>query len=497
LNGVEKLFKKETAMVMFLFSLAVLSLAFSSFTVFNVHAQQEYIYYGYVPAKMWRYNLTDQNDPNSGYYSVPTSVSSASLVAVLAIRDNTHVAVYSLDNGSLVSEATIDSMEKHYTVFRNGSFFKVVTDQLACVYLLNYGSIPLSNATSGPLPDTFYQDVNGAYVGKEFYVLGLGTDYYIGYAVLALEKSTVTVTREDGKEQRFSLDANTWKELLLYPFKAFKIESTGYIMVQSGRPVDRWGNARTFYVPSVYGGFVGTAFYSWANSDWDWTESYGFRVSSVEDASIAVWSLETKEKIITANVPGGVGLGFKPQAPAIFVQSDKPVTLAYFHNGSILSSVGNEGIYGAYGSGVGYFGVKPGEETPFFLSIDSYVEAYIFASEDTEITVDGDVYSINTDSHYVITTPGSHVISSNKNVIVETLNWPNTPDFQGLIYNGVLIPAVQTVDVTVNVSLTPLGGFPILYIIMGAAVVVVGVLVGLIIVRGHQKSNVNKNIFSD
>ncbi|MBS7615425.1 hypothetical protein KEJ18_06840 [Candidatus Bathyarchaeota archaeon] len=487
LNEAGKLFKKEAAIVMFLFSLVVLFLVFSSFAVFNVHAQQEYTYYGYVPAKMWRYNLTDQDDPNSGYYSMPTSVSSAGLVAVLAMHDNTYVEVYSLDNGSLVSEATIDSLEKHYTVFRNGSFFKVVTNQLACVYLLNYGSIPLSNATAAPFPDTFYQDVNGAYVGKEFYVLGLGNDYSIGYAVIALEKSDVTVTREDGQEQHFSLDANAWKELLLYPFKAFKIKSTGYIMVQSGRPVDIWGNARTFYVPSAYGGFVGTAFYSWATTSWDWTENYGFRVSSVEDASVTVWSLETKEKLLTANVPGGGGLGFKPLAPAIFVQSDKPVTLAYFHNGSIESSVGNEGIFGAYGSGVGYFGVRPGEETPFFLSIDSYVEAYIFASEDTEITVDGDVYSIDADSYYVITTPGSHVISSNKNVVVETLNWPNTPEYQGLIYNGVQIPAVQTVDITVNVSLTSLGGFPILYVIIGAAVVVVGVAIGLVIIRGRGK----------
>ncbi|MEM2888147.1 MAG: hypothetical protein QXR42_01540 [Candidatus Bathyarchaeia archaeon] len=478
---------KKVAIAIFLFSLAVFFLVFSSCIVIDVHAQKEYTYYGYVPAKMWRYNLTDQNDPNSGYYSTPTSVSSAGLVAVLAMRDNTHVKVYSLDNGSLVSEAVINGLEKHYTVFRNGSFFKVVTDQLACVYLLNYGSIPLSNATSGPLPDTFYQDVNGAYVGKEFYILGLGSDYSIGYAVIALEKSVVTVTREDGQERSFSLDANAWKELLLYPFKAFKIKSTGYIIVQSGRPVDRWGNARTFYVPSVHGGFVGTAFYSWANSDWDWTESYGFRVSCVKDASITIWNLETKEKILSANILGGVGRGFKPQAPAIFVQSDKPITLAYFHNGSIQSSVGNEGIYGAYGSGVGYFGVRPGEETSFFLSIDSYVEAYIFASEDTEITVDGDVYSIKADSYYLITTPGSHVISSNKNVIVETLNWPNTPEYQGLIYNGVQIPAVQTVDVKVNVQLTPLGGLPILYIIVGAAVIVVGVVIGLIVVRGRSK----------
>jgi len=485
---LRKFYKVNLFMAMTVLLLSNSFLILFSFNVSEVNAQEEYTYYGYVPAKMWRFNLTDQNNLTSGYYSVPTSVASAGLVAVVAIKNNTHVWVYSLVNGSLISETIIDSMQKHYTVFENGTAFKVVTDQLACVYLLNYGSVPASNATSGPFPDTFYQDINGAYVGKEFVILGLGNDYSIGYVILALENAEVTVTREDGERTTYSLDANTRKELMWQPFKIYKVKSSGYIMIQSGRPVDRWANARTFYVPSTEGGFVGTTFYSWANSDWDWTESYGFRVSATKDTKITVWSLETKEPIITKNVQEGIGFGFKPQAPAIFVQSDQPITLSYFHNGSIFSAVGNEGIYGAYGSGVGYFGVKPNQDTPFYLPIDSFVEAYIYASEDTEIMLDGNYWFIEADSYFLLTTPGTHIISSNKNIIVETVNWPNTPEYQGLIYNGVQIPCVQTVDVVTHVTLTSLGGFPIIYVIIGAAVAIVGAIMTFLFMRSRRSS---------
>jgi len=483
-------YKVNLFMAMTVLLLSNFFLAFFPFTVSEVHAQEEYTYYGYVPAKMWKFNLTNQNNLSSGYYSLPTSVSSAGLITVVAIKNNTHVWVYSLVNGSLISETTINSMQKHYTVFENGTAFKVVTNKLACVLLLNYGSIPFGNESNMPIPNTFYQDTNGAYIGKEFILIATAGNYVgVQYAIFALENARVTITREDGQHLDYTLDANAWKEMMLEPpLATYKIESTGNIMVQSGRPVNRWANARTFYVPSTEGGFVGTTFYSWANSDWDLNESYGFRVSATQDTTVTVWSLQTKEKILTANVQGGIGWGFKPQAPAIFVQSDHPITLSYFHNGSIFSAVGNEGIYGAYGSGVGYFGVKPNQDTPFYLSIDSFVEAYIFASEDTKITLDGYDWFIEGDSYHLLTQPGTHVIRSNKNMIVETLNWPNTPEYQGLIYDGVQIPCVQTADAVTHVTLTSLGGFPMIYVIIVAAIAIVGVIMTFLFMRSRRSS---------
>ena len=469
------------------------SLFFFLTNVYEVYAQEKYDYYGHVPAKMWQYNLTDENNVNSGWRLDTNSTGTANivtagLVAVVGIVDGTHVKVYSMDNGSLVSEATIDSMQKYYAVFRNGTSFRVETDKLASVYLLNYGSVPAGNATSGPLPTSFYQSTSGTYVGKEFILLGSGNGYGIGYAIFALENAEVTVTRNDSEQQQYSIPVNTWKEMMWQPFRTYKIVSTGYIMIQSGRPVDIWGDARTVFLPSAEGGFVGNTFYSWSQTSWDPTETYGFRASSVQEAKITVWNLETKQQILTTNIQAGSGVSFKPSANAIIVQSDQPVTLEYLHNGSIEHAQGHLGIYGAYGSGVAYLGVKPDEDTAFYLSVDSYVEAYIFASEDTDITLDGNDWTIRAGTYSSLSTPGTHIIRANKNVVVETLNWPDTPEYQGLVYDGVQIPSVQTVDVVVDVTLTPLGeGFPIMYVVIGAAAAGIGVIVAFIFMRGRGK----------
>ncbi|MBS7657367.1 MAG: hypothetical protein QXI71_04685 [Candidatus Bathyarchaeia archaeon] len=452
----------------------------------NVHesyGQEKYTYYGYVPAKIYNYNLTDNDDLNSGWRLDTGSVAEAALVAITATKDDTHIWVYCLDNGSLVSEAIIDSMQTHYVVFRNDTFFKVETSKLANVLLLNYEEVPLDakSVTAYPLPFTFHQDVNGAYVGKEFVFMAVQFNIYLQYTVFALEDSKVTVTREDNNVQTFSLKANGYKRLIWEPFTVYKVESTGNIMIHSGN-ID----GTTFFVPSAEGGFVGRNFYSLSNTNWDATESYGYRISATQDTTVTVWSLETKEKILTANVKANSGLGFKPKAPAIFVHSNQPITLECIHNGSIMRSA--SGIYGAYGSGIGFFGVRPNEDTPFFLPVESYVEAYVFAFEDTEITVDDNVYSIEADSHYVITTPGTHIIRANKKVIVETLNWPYTPEYQGLQYSGTAIPCIQTTDVIPEVKLTPIeeAGFPIMYIIIGAAAAAAGVI-ALLLIRSRRK----------
>jgi aspartate 1-decarboxylase len=462
-------------------------ITFFPISVFEVHAQEKYEYYGYVPAKIWQYNLTDANNVNSGWRLPTSTVASAALIVIIGIKNNTQVDVFNLDNGSLISEAIINSMQRCYAVFKNGTTFKVVTSELTNVLLLNYGSVPPSNATSGPVPVTFYQSTDGAYVGKEFIFMGSGLGYNLDYLILALENAKVTVTRDDGDIQQFSIAANMWEEPIWQPFRIYKVVSTGNIMIQSGRLPDAWGEPRTLCVPSVDGGFMGNTFYSWSQTSWDLTENYGFRVSAAQDTKITVWNLETQQKILTADIQAGSGFGFKPQAPAIVVKSDQPVTLEYIHNGSLENREGT-GMYGAYGSGVAYIGVKPDEDTAFYLPVDSYVEAYIFASENTDITIDGNDWTIQANTYFSLSTPGTHIIKANKNVVIEVLNWPFEPEYQGLQYEGVQIPSIQTVDVVPDVSLTPLGeSFPITYVIIGVAAAAIGGLVVMQFFKGRRK----------
>jgi len=319
---------------------ASVSSGYRSYQCGFMKPRQGYIYYGIVPARMWQYNLTDPDDPNSGWLLDTASVSTTSMLAVAAMKDNTQVRVYNQDNGTLVSEAVLRSMEKHYVVLQKGTAFKVETSELACVLLLDYGSgePPVGNEAEGPAPTIFYQSTSGAYIGKEFVLVGSGR-FSQDYIIMALENAEVTVTRDDGEQRTYTLEVNTHKELMLRPFTTYKFESTGNIMIQSGRPTKGWDDTRTFTVPTAEGGFVGQTFYTWSSPGWDLTESYGFRLSATQDAKITVWNLQTKEALMTLDVTGGSGVGFKAPAPAIAVQSDRPVTLSFIHKGTLAHSL--------------------------------------------------------------------------------------------------------------------------------------------------------------
>jgi hypothetical protein len=389
-------------------------------------------------------------------------------------------------------------MENHCVMLRNGTFFKVVTDKLANVLLLNIISVDEAKYTplpadwnslwTLPLPFTFFYDVNGVYVGKEFILMTVQINIYQQYTIFALEKSTITITREDGHVDTATIEANLWKKFVWEPFMVYHIESTGNIMINCGNI-----GQTTFYVPCTEGGFVGRHFFSTSveRNTWDTKESNGYRVSATKDTKITVWNLETKQQMFTADIPAGSGYGFKPASLVFFVESDQPVTLEHIHNGSIERAVNTgqtQGIHGAYGSGVGYFGVKPNEDAPFYLPVDSYVEAYIFASEDTEVTIDGNPSTIKANNYYTFSSQGTHTISTNKNVVVETLNWPSTPEYQGLQYSGVQVPCIQTVDLMTGTTLIPLAeGFPTTYIIIGAAVAAIGIIAVLLFMKNRGK----------
>jgi hypothetical protein len=135
-------------------------------------------------------------------------------------------------------------MEKHLVLLTNGTQFKVVSSKIVSVLLLNYQELPSVTAVDGPIPRTFYTDVNGLYVGKKFVLMASeqpgvvsgASSSQVGafYAILALENAAVTVTKDDGTVlTTFTIDANSYKFIVLDSFKVYKIESsTGNIMVQ-------------------------------------------------------------------------------------------------------------------------------------------------------------------------------------------------------------------------------------------------------------------------
>jgi len=453
----------------------------------------EYTYYGIVPAKLYRYNLTDGHDPNSGWQL--QSSANTSLLAVLASNDGTNVKVYDLTQGTMET-ITLNSLERYCTLLANGTFFKVVSDKIVSVLLLDYQSVPLmpppSNIT-GPLPRTFYTDVNGLYVGKEFVFMASQYVTDLDYAILAIEKSTVTITRDDDERIQLSIDANSYKTLTLSPFRNYRITSTGNIMIQSGGASipGYGGDCHCFAVPAVEGGFVGTFFLTRSATTWDRIMDFGYRASAIEDTKVKVYDLDTKQLLIELEVKGGNGVGFKPKAEAIAVQSDKPISLSLVHNGTIEQTHplagGNPkaGEYSGYGEGIMFIGVRPNEVTYIYLPVNAHDIAYFFASEDTLVTIDDEItQTLGDEDYYQFTIPGTHKIVSDNNIIIQITHWNGNPENQGIRFTGTIIPCVQTVNVNPTVTITPVeGGFPMTYVIIGVAAAVVAVIIVVIVMK--------------
>jgi hypothetical protein len=461
--------------------LILLSLNFIFITGFTaaflgVNSSRRFTYYGVVPSRLWRYELVDQFDINSGL-KLAYDPNILWLLAIASWNDQTDVKVYNITAGELISHTILNSMEKHYVLLRNGTIFKVESDNPVHVLLLNYQSIPLGNETSVPVPNTFYPATDGAYIGKEFVLLS-SSDLQRRFVIFALEKSNVKITDEMGVTVKsLSLEPNSFERVLLQPWRIYKIESTGYVMVQSGDPGGRGSYHYSFAIPSVQGGFVGTDFYTVAATTINEVEDYGFRVSAIKAADFKVYDLATKQIIFEARVGDEDSVRFKVKAEAVKVESNAPISLAFIHDGYFFrtSQWPDFGNWG-YGAGVIFIGVKPNEYMPIYLPINSTCEAYIFAGGSARVEVDDTAMIADADKPVLITQPGVHKIKSDSNIIIQVIHWPKIPENQGLEYPGTVVPCIETVDITHQVSLTPLTEtFPITNIIIIGAVVAVSV----------------------
>jgi len=476
----------------------------------------DYTYYGVVPSKIYRYYLKDWSNRDSGWmignssiltgslYLNGTTVATKSLLAVVAVEDGTNVKVYDLALGKHY-DTQINSMQKYLVLLNNGTHFKVVSDKQVSVLLLNYQQLPTEHVIDGPMPRTFYTDINGLYVGKKFVFMASQFQAGIDYMVLSVEKAAVTVTKDDGTIlTTFNLDANSYKELMLEPFRVYKIESSsGSIMVQSGAIDANGGGGYTpcFLVPAVQGGFVGTFFLTKSltavgGQGWDSRRDYGYRVEALEDARVQVYDLDTKLVLREFTVKAGTGVGIRPAAKAIAVQSNKPITLSLVHNGSIemtrplTSGVGGE--FSGYGNGVMFMGIQPNKETMIYLPAEAYAEAYFLTSAETQLTIDGEAHTVQAGSSYLFTQPGTHTVQCNQNVVLQINFWPLEPEYQGLWFTGTAIPSIETVNNNPTVTITSLGeGFPMMYIIAGAGAAAVAVIVAVLLImrkRGGKPS---------
>lgn len=416
-------------------------------------ATTKYTYYGKVPNNLWRYDW----DSTLREWVIGVQPFDSMLLAMTAYEDSTTINVYDLKTGELLSQAILNAMERHYVVIRNGTIFKVESNKPLCTLLLNYQSVPAANVTSGPVPHTYYPATDGSFVGKEFILLA-STDINPQFVIYALEKSEVTITGDGGDKRTITVDANNYARVVLNSWRTYKIESTGYIMIQSGNPHTYYDPHYSYAIPSANGAFLGRYFYTYSNSYWDPEEDYGFMILSLERTKVTVYNLVERTVLKEFTVEPERSYRFQvevredPRTQAIFIESEKPVWLTFLHEGDVYKHVGR---LVSYGSGIFYTGVRPNEDTLIYLPKNSTCEVYIFVSETATIDIDGFVTTLQPDKPFFLTQPGLHEIRSDKNAIVLTIHWPMKPEGQGLEYPGTIIPCVETVNISHDVNVEP------------------------------------------
>ncbi|MEM3590878.1 MAG: hypothetical protein QW702_02105 [Candidatus Bathyarchaeia archaeon] len=468
-----------------IFCLLLLTAFFSPQIVqVNEKQHEEYVYYGVIPSRIYFAEpsrpLHGAIDPTAGFEIDPLSVARSALIAIIALQDDTNVKVYTLDDGDLIAEARLNFMEKFFVKVANGTRFKVVSNNPVTTMILggNVGGKELSPEMSmGPTPNTFLTSIDGRYVGKEFIFIASQGLTGTPYRILALEDSEITVTCEDGAEESFRLKAYTYKGLSLKPFKAYRVKSTGHVIMQCGGP-----GSFSFQVPSAEGGFVGRYFFSSSITTWDTVEEYGFKILSQKNAKVSIWDVEYRRKLSEIEVKGGEGATVKPNANEIMIESSEPITVIFAHNGSLARSYS-----WAYGAGVTFMAVRANEEALIYLPQNSTVEAYIFAYEDSLVNINDATINIRADSFFCLTNPGVNKISSDKTLIIQIVHWPLFPQFQGISSFGAVVPCIQTVGLSTNISISPIEqeGSPVsaIYIYIGVAAAIIVASIGYILAK--------------
>jgi len=399
-----------------------------------LQTSSEHTYYGYVPPR-----IGEASYSWGGMAYDPSKPVDYGLLVILANRDGTQVRVYELPGLALIGEFRLNALERTVVRLPNASFFKVVANQPASVLLLSGGAVERNQASIS----TFFTSVEGGYVGKEFIFLdvhsvtlkgergGVGTPPGLPYAVYALEDSDVTVWDENGtKVAEYTLKANKVREFAYDPFHAYRLTSTGRVMVQS------FVVERPIFYPALEGGFVGRHFHGSGSvpESGNLNPERFFLFESLEGSKVALFDLDNRRRSLDLTVPsGGNATATSTEALHMAVESDKPILLMYRSH--------------PHDAGVAYAGLRAGQ-TANLIFFEG--ESYLFTHEETVVTLDDMKLTLPPDG--ILSIPqGLHTLSATKNVLVETVHLakvgPEGDDW-GLVAFGQCLPSAQSLDIT-------------------------------------------------
>ncbi len=446
--------------------------------------QEEQVYYGFVPSRIY-VNWTMRSFYGQGYRieregGAREGLDNASIrdkasLELVGNHDATTVKVYSLPRKELLAEFRLDRLQRKTVTLPTGSFVKVVSSRPVTVELI--GGVDME--TSRFNFNSFYTGTDGGYVGKEFIFLAVQGKGSVPYDVLALEDGDVTLWDGSGaKVMEFRLQANKFKQLSLTSYTVYDLVSTGNLMLQSfktetGHPLQQYLPDSTYY-PAVEGSFLGKTFYG--STDEVLTvmaPGRNFILTAEQPSKVSLTDLDTKQKIADLDVSEGRALNWRPKDifPGMIATSERPMMFSYKDDDL------DDG-------GLAYTGLRAGQTAIFAIPPG---ESYLFAYKDTKVTLDDLQINVAADT-YLLLTEGSHKVSTDANVVIEVVNL--APE-QGLRGFGDCLPSVQSLSITPDVRLRPVSEeAPLLYYAVGA--VTAAVVIALIALRSRRRARATR-----
>jgi len=447
----------------------------------------EYDYYGFVPREIWGLEWVNLGTSGWELRVDQISIVNSGLVAIVGNHDGTRVRAYVLPGGELVEDLALNRLEKASFSLPNGTFFKLVASRPVSVFLLGGKYMESGDAFT----NMFVTSTDGGYVGREFIFMAVQAKralHYTGlaYRVYALEDSQVTVWDANGSQvSQFRLGANQFREMGFSPMAVYRLESTGNVMLQS---FTMWTSARlglpgTCFYPSVRGGFVGRLFYGGAGATelWPPFAPPTFVMTGLEGSEVTIMDLENRRKYLDAELPALGNLSKQTDLSHMVVESQKPIVLMM------------------EGNGVGYTGLAAGETGYFYMPLNepyleavpsgnivgSAGEAYLYAAEETVVTIDDLTVRLSRDSILPLR-HGFHVITADRNVVIQLINYPwqsyppREPSIARFSDFATCIPSVQAMSIR-SPDLNPpsVAGEELPWTYLAAAVIPVVVIAAL------------------
>jgi len=473
--------RSHTRCLLSLFVLSSLALSalqsFASTGILAHGAEEGQVYYGFVPPGIFW--LGDVNE----------TLSREAFLAVAGNRDGTNVRLYELPGGRLLADTRLNKLEKAVFPLPNGSFFKLVSSAPVTVVLM--GGVGVEQGifrviTGYPAvvegTSTFYTDVDGRYVGKEFIFIPVHAktvQFDLPVRVLALEDSEVTLWDANSSTvDSFKLSANQERGLALVSATVYRLVSTGRVMLQG------FAGPRSLYYPAAEGGFVGKTFYGIISySDTSAYQAFhaSVMVTAPQDSKITIFDAKYSRKTLDENVQAGQSLEIDAgsselKTSQMVLKSDQPVM--------VMLQTGTGGRAGGtwllYAGGIGYTGLKAGQ-TAYVNVAKGWT--YAFAAQETVLSVDDLTVRLPADGYFLIPT-GTHKLSTDANLIVESIN---VEESEGLPNFATCLPSVQSLALTnENLGLKPVVSEELPWVYIGAGVAVAAMFAVLLLSRRRK-----------